>query len=332
METDPIYSKPIRPVEKPRGKFSTEEAVKMIASKYDSVSPLNGSRNQHAFIHADSGRDDTQVTEQDIVQVESFFRSHLTEVYVCECLANLYHMNMGPSCNQPASSASSWSSGRSDTSSECSLASSPAWELARTGIPVLLFDKGVTRARSKRQLQIVLAERGTGFALWFDVLDNLSNYRALASTFHAMHCSRDHRQMAGLSFDRGTAATEFLRKVELLTSDPLNISLSVPKSRPSSGKKRNKRSSSAGPPNRPRNKPKPPCKSDISMPCCFQHVTAVEISDREKLYSLASLVPGLEQLSLSPERDSFRRATSSSSLGSSPHRTRSSTDIMKIAV
>ncbi|GFS29426.1 WH1 domain-containing protein [Trichonephila inaurata madagascariensis] len=147
-----------------------------------------------------------ELSEQDIMQVEVFFRSHKTYVSVCRCLANLYFSTSdgGEKKNE--------------------------WELARTGIPVLLLDKGETRARNKRMLQIVLAEKGSGFVLWKDVIDNLSNYKAEeSSTFHTMYLSSDHRKMAGLSFDVAEAAEKFLKEIEQLTSDPLNICLSVPK-------------------------------------------------------------------------------------------------------
>lgn len=205
-----------------------KDAVKYIMEKYDSIRCLN---SQMDNIHITSGSGDSitkvpidgsngepedydedendidngELSEQDIMQVEVFFRSHKTHVSVCKCLANLYFTS-------------------ADNSQE------KVWKLARTGIPVLLLDKGETRARNKRMLQIVLAEKGSGFVLWKDIIDNLSNYSAEeSSTFHTMYLSSDHRKMAGLSFDVLEAAEMFLREIEQLTSDPLNISLSVPK-------------------------------------------------------------------------------------------------------
>lgn len=366
MEATPIYSKPVKNhrTDELKRLDPAAEVVKKFTSKYDTIQPINGGMSRResrsppaavkrvtptgGYVEQDSMDEEVaEITEQELMQVESFFRSQQTQVYVCECLANLYHMTMGPSgadstrgsggngrCPS-AVSTSSWSSGRSDSSSESStLASSPEWSLALTGIPVLLFDRGQTRARSKRRLQIVLAERGSGFALWFDVIDNLSNYRSLAPNFHAMHFSGDHRQMVGFSFDRGQASSDFLRRVELLTADPLNISLSVPKNK--RGKRRAvKRSTSVGPvstksrpnSNSPRTKSEMPRKSDISLPCCFQHVTSVDLNDKEKLFSLATLVNGLQGMTLNSDHAMSLITRNASSLTNSPSRTKSSSDI-----
>lgn len=267
-----------------------KHAVKLIMEKYDSLRCLN-SQIDNLQISSDSGDsiakvsfDDSnsptddlngdydednsvfengELSEQDIMQVEVFFRSHKTYVSVCRCLANLYFST----------------SDGNERKNE--------WELARTGIPVLLLDKGDTRARNKRMLQIVLAEKGSGFVLWKDVIDNLSNYKAEeSSTFHTMYLSSDHRKMAGLSFDVAEAAEKFLKEIEQLTSDPLNICLSVPKQKKKGLK-----------PLKKKEKVKQPRKCDISTPCCFEHVTSVALDDKKKLFSMATLVPSGERVS-----------------------------------
>ncbi|XP_076311068.1 uncharacterized protein LOC143225479 [Tachypleus tridentatus] len=197
---------------------------------------------------------DTDLTEQDVSQIEMFFRGHKTYVYVCHSLANLY-FTRAVSYGCPGE-----------------------WELEKTGIPVLLFDKGDTRARNRRRLQIIVAEKGTGFVLWGDVIDNLTNYKAQENCFHTLCLSNDHRQMAGLSFDNPEAAVEFFGEIDHLTSDPLNISLSIPKRM---GKTRKKKPT----------KVKLPKKCDISQPCCFQHVTTVGLQDQKHFYTLSTLVP-----------------------------------------
>ncbi|KAH7939857.1 hypothetical protein HPB52_018223 [Rhipicephalus sanguineus] len=211
-------------------KNSLKMGIEKITTKYDTVGALNKDPEE-------SGR----LTEIEVdqvrrtpVRVECCFKSHKTYVYGCHCLANLYFTDVSQE-GKP---------GR--------------WELARTGVPVLILDKGETRARTRRMVHVVLAERGTGFALWKDVIDNLSSYQKSAVTFHTMHLSSDHRRMAGLSFDVPDAAqsSKSLKK----------------KNRPS--------------------KPKPlPGKSEISLPCCFQHVTSVGSGDKERFYSLATLGP-----------------------------------------
>lgn len=72
------------------------------------------------------------------------------QVFVCESLANLY---LG------------------------SASQTERWELRFTGIPVVVLDLGETRSRSKRRIQILLAERGTCFTLWRETIDNLSSYK-----------------------------------------------------------------------------------------------------------------------------------------------------------
>lgn len=218
--------------------------MRSTSKSYDSIlSHQRSSRNSHS---------DGELTEQDISQVDTFFRSHKTWVFVCRCLANLYF----------ASSSA--------TGEGC------CWELAVTGVPVLLLDRGETRARSQRMLQIVLAERGSGFVLWRDVINSRTNYRAQDATFHVMFACGDRSRTAGLRFDTMSAAMEFFEKVEQLVGDPLNINPSMTKKRSNVKTKQEKS--------------RLPRKCDISQPCCFQHVTNVAIDDKDRLYSLATLV------------------------------------------
>lgn len=92
-----------------------------------------------------------------------------------------------------------------------------------TGIPVLVLDKGDYRERQCRYLHLILAEKGTGFTLWRDQLDPLSDYKQIESTFHTMRLSDDHKTFAGLSFDNAYAATQFYLKLEQLCTDRKNI-------------------------------------------------------------------------------------------------------------
>ena len=74
-----------------------------------------------------------------------------------------------------------------------------------------------------------LVEKGSGFVLWKDVIDHLTKYQVSADyLFHTMHLSTDHSQKIGLSFDASPEAREFYEWVNVLTSDPANISLSGP--------------------------------------------------------------------------------------------------------
>ncbi|RWS25018.1 hypothetical protein B4U80_11266 [Leptotrombidium deliense] len=172
---------------------SNRTQVKLRSSK--SMSALNTSKKEKER-NPGNVLDDTEVS-----QVEHFFKAHKTFVYVCRCMANLYFTKTDIVNGGRTSSPRSHE-----------------WELTRTGVPVIVFDKGETRSRSKRQLQICLAERGTGFTLWKDVIDNLTDYKSLHPCFHTLYLSCDHRKMAGLSFDDADEAEiaeeKFLEKGE----------------------------------------------------------------------------------------------------------------------
>ena len=148
-------------------------------------------------------------------------------------------------------------------------------------------DPGNTKSRTKRQIQLVLVEKGTGFILWSDVIDNLSKYTRQGGPFHTMHLSSDHSSRIGFSFDDSEAADEFHQHLLRLTSDPLNIALSGPRSP-------NKKSGSYGTltdsDQRSRRKYRPPSKSEISQPCAFQHVVNVSQNDVSKYFSLQAFV------------------------------------------
>ena len=56
--------------------------------------------------------------------------------------------------------------------------------------------------------------RDTGFTLWRDTIDNLSNYESPQPTFHTMRLSTDHRIIAGLSFDCPRSAQQLFDQVK----------------------------------------------------------------------------------------------------------------------
>lgn len=133
-----------------------------------------------------------------------------------------------------------------------------------TGIPVLVLDTG--DHHRKRKLQIVLAEKGTGFLLWKDDIDHLSTYKAEHPNFHTMSLSTDHTRLAGLSFDHAASASDFNTTIEKLTSNPDDELMSLSKTKHKRQKSEKKK---AG-------KYKAPKKTEISTPCCFVHVTKLE--------------------------------------------------------
>ena len=99
-------------------------------------------------------------------------------------------------------------------------------------MPLLLLDAGGSRARGRRRVQFVLAERGSGFALWKDTLDNLSGYTGQDALFHTLYTSRDHNTRIGLSFDHENAANNFLetganQRPSTVTYDRADSSISI---------------------------------------------------------------------------------------------------------
>lgn len=229
----------------------------------------------------------SQLSDSDLEKIEMFYRSHRTHLFVGRCLVNLYVTETdlvdGGRISRPRIQD---------------------WKLTLTGIPVLIFNKGDTKSRDKRQIQICLAERGTGFPLWSDIIDSLSSYAVTQPTFHTMYLSFDHRKMAGLSFDCPVAAVQFFHQIEPIITNPLNIALDGPKKGKSRLMFRRKRSKSVGRQSRHEtNDPfttsdsssklrTPPNKADISSPCLFQHVTSVNMYNREELPSvLTAFVP-----------------------------------------
>ncbi|XP_017094529.1 uncharacterized protein MESR3 isoform X1 [Drosophila bipectinata] len=193
----------------------------------------------------------TNLSDYERGQVESFFGGLGTEIFVSGALANLYE----------------------------GTGNDGDWRLVFTGIPVILHDKGNSRARAMPRVTLVLAERGSCFALWSDRIDNLSNYRIAGPSFHTMCLSSNHQQMIGFSFDSTDAARELWQHVERLVSDPENIALTV-----SGGGRKPKKQKRAKP------APLPP-KSQISHPCQFHHVTSVVKEDSERYYSMQAFGP-----------------------------------------
>ncbi|CAH1800306.1 unnamed protein product [Owenia fusiformis] len=189
-----------------------------------------------------------EVTDHDVMQVEMFYKSHKSEVHVCPCLASLYF-------------------GKLDPKNVDNTRDVDTWEFHKSGIPVVILDSG--ESRRTRSLTIVLSEKGSGFILWKDVMNHLTNYKAPYPSFHTMHNSNDHSKLAGLSFETTSGAADFYRIIKDITSDPddpiLNLS-GFKKKRKEKGKQK-------------KTKPKLPKKAEISQPCGFEHITKLDRND-----------------------------------------------------
>lgn len=246
------------PSESSEGTNSSETHSDMLLNQEWSNGSQNGAATHNSLFLSSEGDTDTistdtasntMLSDYERGQVESFFGGLGTEIFVSSSLANLYE-----------------GTGKDND-----------WHLVFTGIPVVLYDKGSARARAVPRVTLVLAERGSCFALWSDRIDNLSNYRVAGPSFHTMCLSSNHQQMIGFSFDSTESARELWQHMERLTSDPENIALSMP------GRKKQKQK---------RNKPAPlPPKAQISHPCQFHHVTSVTKDDTERYYSMQAFAP-----------------------------------------
>lgn len=229
----------------------SKEGVRIITQKYDSPSKFSTSPQKSpmgspssdggTFSFTDmimSKKFREGVTEQDLLQVDTFYRSHKSEVYVCGCLVNMYFGSAKAALNNDE------------------------WTFSRTGIPLLLLDTG--EHHRERKLYIILAEKGTGFTIWRDVVDNQTGYRTPNANFHTMHTSTDYSKLAGFSFDDAGAASEFYGHLHKLTADPDDQLLNpgnIKKKKSIKDKKK---------------KVKLPKKTEISQPCCFVHVTKLD--------------------------------------------------------
>lgn len=228
-----------------------EEGVRIITEKYDSLTKLSASpqRSPMGSPSSDGGsfsfvdmimsqKFREGVTEQDLLQVDTFYRSHKSEVYVCGCLVNMYFGTSKAALNNDQ------------------------WTFSRTGIPLLLLDTG--EHHRERKLYIILAEKGTGFTIWRDVIDSQTGYRTPNANFHTMHTSTDYSKLAGFSFDDAGAASEFYGHLHKLTADPDDDLLQKGNIKKKKSIKEKKK------------KVKLPKKTEISQPCCFVHVTKLD--------------------------------------------------------
>ena len=180
----------------------------------------------------------SSVTEHDVRQIESFFLSLKTRVFVCPGLANLYFATLQDMANLGG------------------------WELATTGFPTLVMELSPNMNTQENRLHLCLAEKGTGFVLWKDVINSESNFKAPGKNFHTMTTSKDHKKLAGFSFDDASAARQLQATVEAWIKEVTPADMSGKK------KKKDKK--------RPKSKSKSFKKETISQPCCFEHITQLD--------------------------------------------------------
>ena len=159
----------------------------------------------------------SMLSNAELFQIDLFYRSRKTVVYVSPCPAVLYFARAN--------------GGKSSS-----------WRSAAAGVPVIVVD--MVRIAVGPRLHVVLAERGTGFELWRSGLTDIQQYTVdetstsgSGAAFHTVILPSG--DVAGLCFDDAGSAGEFYR--QLLKLDEL-YSISAGCSRSRKGKKTTTRS------------------------------------------------------------------------------------------
>lgn len=211
------------------------------------------SQTPHPLLHP-SPR--TVLTANDILKVESSYRSIGTQVFACRCLCELYI-----------------------TTAE-RLAKLEDWMLFQHGLPVWLLNSGNNTKRPSR-LSLIVAEHGSGFPIWQDTIDGQSDVKQ-ARAQHITFRLSDRNTLAVLRFHDLAASREFFSYYHTIRNDHRFQHLFS-----SNSSRAHNRSLSCGSKLRNRRKhPKNINKSSISNPCQFQHITSLQAKDRTRLISL----------------------------------------------
>lgn len=201
----------------------------------------------------------TVLSANDILKVESSYRSIGTQVLACRCLCDLYV-----------------------TTAE-RLSKLEDWLLFQHGLPVWLLNSGTNPKRQSR-LSLIIAEHGSGFPIWQDTINEHSDVKQ-ARAQHITFRLSDQNTLAVLRFQDLTASKEFYSFYRSIRNDPRYEQLF-------SSNKYSRSSSCSSITRKRRKHLKNIPKSSISNPCQFQHITSLQIKDRAQLISLNQcLVP-----------------------------------------
>ncbi len=218
------------------------------------------------------------ITQKDIARIDLFYRGQGTQITVCQCLADI-----------------------------CEGTSSPGgdsfnWEpVKHTGVPVLVFNTG--QAKRVRELYVSIAERETGFPLWKDKINYLSNYHDVKEDVHIMHLSNNLRKVMSINFYCKAAAAEFANIFKEITKDPNDDLWKLGVSTDKKTKKRLWFSRKF--------KLKTTSKTEISQPCNFTHITKVDPKDLTLENSFCDMINASKVMSTAsaaptPQTERFR--------------------------
>ena len=244
-----------------------DEVYKSSPNQHDSLSrksflDQNDTDNDQPLIYDNNLRSRPQtprtvLSSDDILKVESSYRSIGTQVFACRCLCELYI-----------------------TTAE-RLSKLEDWILFQHGLPVWLVNSGMHSTRPSR-LSLILAEQGSGFPIWQDIITEQSEIKQ-ARVQHLTFRFSDRLTLAVLRFHDLAASKEFFSYYRTIRNDSRYAHLFV-NHITSTG---HQRSSSCGSilRNRRKNR-KNISKSSISNPCQFQHINSLQVKDRLRLISL----------------------------------------------
>lgn len=203
---------------------------------------------------AHSGGSGGGLSRWNLMRIELFYRSRETCVYVARCLADLFVGTLLGDDTCPAVHQ-------------------------HTGVPVWVLNTGL--GVRTRELLLVLAERETGFPLWQDRINYLSDYHSVTPDTHSVRVSGSLRKMVRLHMFCERSAEEFLARFNEIASDPQDdlwkVSVGDRKSRKTGRRKKRRR---------PRLS-----KSSISQPVNFVHISCVDPCDPNFRAAFSGLVP-----------------------------------------
>ena len=216
-----------------------------------------------------------KLSKEDMHRIKVFFSSTDTQVAVCGCVADLMLAAMDSS-GQPKE-----------------------WQHQTTGVPVFVLNTG--EGRSKRGLRMVLSDRDTGFTLWQDTINYLSQYKEHSPGLHTMHLSSSLMKLVGFKFHDTDAANEFLKQFREITQNTNDELWKVSRGEKRKVVKKSKHKA----------KVYTPVKGDISQPLQFEHVTNIDSRNPDLLRNIGSLMPkGSEGGNSEPEEVYRTRANS----------------------
>ncbi|CAF1205247.1 unnamed protein product [Rotaria magnacalcarata] len=237
------------------GKVDDEDVEKCIPLPASIIYDNNTRPRSQTSHQSVSSLTRTVLSANDILKVESSYRSIGTQVFACRCLCDLYI-----------------------TTTE-RLAKLEDWIRFQHGLPVWLLNSGTNPKRQSR-LSLIIAECGSGFPIWQDTINGFSDVKQ-ARAQHITFRLSDQITLAVLRFNDFSASKEFFSYYQSIRNDDRYEHLF------STTLLNRHRSSSCGSLLKKRRKTqKHISKSSISNPCQFQHITCLQAKDRTRLISL----------------------------------------------